>query len=88
MALILFDLDGTLIDSEPGITATLAHAFAKIGAELPPPDVLRTWIGPPFWQTFPSVLGDDHARIEAAIGHYRARFEQDGWSELGEMKVG
>jgi phosphoglycolate phosphatase len=80
LALILFDLDGTLIDSEPGITATLAHAFAKIGAELPPPDVLRTWIGPPFWQTFPSVLGDDHARIEAAIGHYRARFEQDGWS--------
>ena len=79
--LVLFDLDGTLIDSEPGITACLAHAFERIGAELPPRDVLRSWIGPPFRQTFPSVLGDDEARIVAAIDHYRDRFEDIGWSE-------
>ena len=35
------------------------------------------WIGPPFRQTFPSVLGDDEARIVAAIDHYRDRFEDD-----------
>jgi len=79
--LVLFDLDGTLIDSEPGITACLAHAFSRIGAELPAREVLRTWIGPPFRQTFPSMLGDDEARIVAAIGHYRERFEDIGWSE-------
>ena len=81
MSLILFDLDGTLIDSAPGIFSTLDHAFAQIGAQLPPPDVLRSWIGPPFWQSFPSVLGDDPVRIEAAIEHYRIRFEQTGWSQ-------
>jgi phosphoglycolate phosphatase len=81
LALILFDLDGTLIDSEPGICATLAYAFEQVGAVLPEREVLRTWIGPPFWQTFPSVLGDDAARIEAAIGHYRVRFEEKGWAE-------
>jgi len=79
--LVLFDLDGTLIDSEPGITACLAHAFARIGAALPERDVLRTWIGPPFRQTFPSVLGDDEVRIAAAIAHYRERFLDVGWSE-------
>lgn len=79
--LYLFDLDGTLIDSEPGITASLRHAFERIGAELPPREVLRSWIGPPFRQTFPSVLGDDEARISAAIAHYRDRFEAVGWSE-------
>ena len=79
--LVLFDLDGTLIDSEPGITACLAHAFERIGAELPAREVLRSWIGPPFRQTFPSVLGDDEARIVAAIDHYRDRFEDVGWSE-------
>ena len=80
MALILFDLDGTLIDSEPGICASLDYAFAKVGAQLPPRDVLRSWIGPPFWQTFPSVLGNDPARIASAIDHYRERFEAVGWS--------
>ncbi len=79
--LVLFDLDGTLIDSEPGITASIDYAFAKVGAQPPARDVLRTWIGPPFWQTFPSVLGGDHARVEAAIDHYRVRFEDVGWSE-------
>jgi phosphoglycolate phosphatase len=79
--LVLFDLDGTLIDSEPGITACLAHAFERIGAELPAREILRTWIGPPFRQTFPTVLGDDEARIVAAIDHYRDRFEDIGWSE-------
>jgi phosphoglycolate phosphatase len=79
--LVLFDLDGTLIDSEPGITASLGYAFAQVGAELPPRDVLRSWIGPPFKQTFPSVLGEDALRIDAAIGHYRTRFEDIGWSE-------
>ncbi len=79
--LVLFDLDGTLIDSEAGIVASLAHAFERIGAELPARDVLRSWIGPPFRQTFPSVLGDDEARIVAAIDHYRDRFEDVGWSE-------
>ncbi|HEX5121710.1 MAG TPA: HAD hydrolase-like protein, partial [Rhodanobacteraceae bacterium] len=79
--LVLFDLDGTLIDSEPGITACLAHAFERIGAPLPAREVLRTWIGPPFRQTFPTVLGDDEARIVAAIDHYRDRFEDVGWTE-------
>ena len=79
--LVLFDLDGTLIDSEPGITACLAHAFEQIGAELPAREIVRSWIGPPFRQTFPTVLGDDEARIVAAIDHYRDRFEDVGWSE-------
>ena len=77
--LVLFDLDGTLIDSQAGIFASLRHAFAQINAALPSADVLRTWIGPPFYQTFPSVLGDDHARIESALAHYREHYVETGW---------
>lgn len=78
--LALFDLDGTLIDSEQGIFGSLRHAFAQIGAELPHESILRTWIGPPFHQTFPSILGDDPARTELAIAHYRDHYIAEGWA--------
>jgi phosphoglycolate phosphatase len=78
--LVLFDLDGTLIDSQAGIFASLRHAFAQIGAALPSPEVLRSWIGPPFHQTFPSVLGDDAALVESAIAHYREHYVETGWA--------
>jgi len=78
--LALFDLDGTLIDSQPGILHSLRHAFGLMRAELPEEAVLRSWIGPPFHQTFPSVLGDDPARIEQAIGHYRDHYIAEGWA--------
>jgi phosphoglycolate phosphatase len=78
--LVLFDLDGTLIDSQVGIFASLNHAFAQIGAALPSPEVLRSWIGPPFHQTFPSALGDDSALVESAIAHYREHYVESGWA--------
>lgn len=78
--LLLFDLDGTLIDSEAGIFSSLRHAFEQIDAELPHESVLRGWIGPPFHQTFPSVLGDDVARTELAIAHYRDHYVAEGWA--------
>lgn len=79
--LCLFDLDGTLIDSERGILACMRHAFARMGAEAPPTATLRGWIGPPLRQTFPSVVGDDPARVEQAVRHYRERFDALGWAE-------
>jgi phosphoglycolate phosphatase len=78
--LVLFDLDGTLIDSAAGIFSSLDHAFAQIGVALPPREVLRTWIGPPFHQSFPTVLGDDAELVEMAIAHYRDHYIATGWA--------
>ena len=49
---VLFDLDGTLIDSSAGIFASMAHAFTRMGAAVPPPERLRSYIGPPLRQSF------------------------------------
>lgn len=81
MKTLLFDLDGTLIDSALGITRCVAHAFAAIGAVAPPPEHLRAWIGPPLRVSFASALGGDSARVEAAVAHYRERYEDIGWTE-------
>lgn len=81
MSLILFDLDGTLIDSEIGITRTMVHALRALNVEPPGQDILRSWIGPPLHASFPSVLGDDPDRVDLAVHYYRERFNEIGWSE-------
>jgi phosphoglycolate phosphatase len=77
----LFDLDGTLIDSEAGIVASTEFALARLGAAIPSRAVLRSWIGSPLRVTFPQVLGDDHVAVERAVAFYRERFSAVGWRE-------
>ncbi|WNL48305.1 HAD hydrolase-like protein [Dyella sp. BiH032] len=77
--LCLFDLDGTLIDSELGIVACIRHAFERLG--MPAPADLRHWIGPPLRHSFAPLLDHDAVRVEAAVEHYHERFHTLGWRE-------
>jgi len=79
--LCLFDLDGTLIDSEHGITACVKHALARLRVAVPTHEELRRWIGPPLRHSFAPLLQHDAALIEAAVGHYHERFDTHGWRE-------
>ena len=71
LSYVLFDLDGTLSDSAPGILASLRHAFAEHG--VPPLDAAteRTLLGPPFYT---SLLPYLPAGVELwdVIDSYRA----------------
>lgn len=76
---IIFDLDGTLIDSRPGIFAGLAHAMMRL--KLPPPDPIGLeWaIGPPLENVMRDLLvphGDD--RVAQAVSYYRQYYASVG----------
>jgi len=79
--LCLFDLDGTLIDSEHGITACVKHALSRLEVPAPTAEELRRWIGPPLRHSFAPLLDHDTARIEDAVGYYHERFDTHGWRE-------
>jgi phosphoglycolate phosphatase len=54
---VLFDLDGTITDSAPGITATLSDTFAELGRPIPTPAELLAYVGPPLLPAFKELGG-------------------------------
>jgi phosphoglycolate phosphatase len=76
---IYFDLDGTLTDPYEGITRCILYALDELGFPHPDDDYLYSCIGPPLWDTFPQLVGDELTR--KAVDLYRERFVEVGWRE-------
>jgi phosphoglycolate phosphatase len=74
---VLFDLDGTLSNSEPGICTTLKVAIREVGLDVPSDAVLRTTIGPPFSTGLPAI-GVPEQLVERVTVAYRAIYEETG----------
>jgi len=77
---VLVDLDGTLSDSEPGIVGSLIAAMQATGVSVPPREVLRTAIGPPFATGLPAI-GVPADKLDAVIAHYRQVYGAGGLFE-------
>lgn len=75
---ILFDLDGTLIDSSPGILASFGRILAADG--LPPAVPLEaSLIGPPLMVTLRQVSGlADEARLARLAEAFKADYDSAG----------
>ncbi|MGL5540297.1 MAG: prolipoprotein diacylglyceryl transferase [Erysipelotrichaceae bacterium] len=68
---VLFDLDGTLLDSEMLIQKSFAHTFAQHRPELTSTDELqRSFFGPSLIETFRKYAVDE-AEVQAMIHTYR-----------------
>jgi phosphoglycolate phosphatase len=75
--IVLFDLDGTLSHSEPGICGTLKLALTEVGLPVPSDEQLRTAIGPPFTIGLPDI-GVPADRVDEVTVAYRAIYEHTG----------
>ena len=78
---VLFDLDGTLLDSLPGIAHSVNHACRMVG--LPEPDIdLRSLLGPPIRTILSKVARTNDAslldRLETA---FRSNYDTEGWQK-------
>ena len=76
---VYFDLDGTLTDPYEGITRCILYAVDELGFPRPDDDYLYSCIGPPLWDTFPELVGQDLTK--QAVDLYRERFLDIGWKE-------
>ncbi|MFI2564673.1 HAD hydrolase-like protein [Paenarthrobacter sp. NPDC018779] len=75
---VLFDMDGTLVDSAKGVTESAATALDMVGAEVPDPETLLTFVGPPMIESFRSLPGMTEERAQLALKHYRKAYADSG----------
>lgn len=71
---ILFDLDGTITDSAPAITSSLAHTFELLGRPVPPVSELLAYVGPPLLAAFREYAGMTATEADEALVVYRAHY--------------
>ena len=72
--LVLFDMDGTLVDSTPGIWASIRVAAAALGLPEPTPGQLRSMVGPPLQDGFAGAFGLVGEDVDRAVAAYRAHY--------------
>jgi phosphoglycolate phosphatase len=72
---ILFDLDGTITDSAPAITKSLARTFALLGRPVPSDAELLAYVGPPMLAAFREYAGMTPDEAAQALAVYRADYQ-------------
>ena len=77
--ILLFDLDGTLTDSGPGIMHAAKTALQSFGIDGLSERELRYFVGPPLWESFGKYLPEE--QISAAIERFREYYSVNGWLE-------
>lgn len=73
---LLFDLDGTLLETEPGILGTFRHTLRTLGLPDRSDAELRRFIGPPLRQAWGELVGE--GLIDEAVEIYRQRYDAAG----------
>jgi len=81
---VLFDLDGTLLDSLPGIEYSARAAFAECGLAIGEIE-LRTLIGPPIRTILAKMAladttgGLSEEQLDRLVQAFRASYDSEGW---------
>lgn len=75
----LFDLDGTISQSAPGIRMSLEHALNKLGVEAPNLDDYTIYIGPPLIDTF-----INYCKLPKDIGLLGTEYYREYYNEKGK----
>ena len=73
---VLFDLDGTIVDSASEIMDSLAHMFTEMGVPVPDQEILRSYVGPPLLDSLRMTAGFTDVDAWEALNVYRDHYDE------------
>lgn len=79
--IILFDLDGTLIDPKISITSSVQYALSKFQID-ESRDALIPFIGPPLHKSFQKFYGFSEEKSMQAVMYFRKYFLKEGLQNI------
>ncbi|WP_312640464.1 HAD-IA family hydrolase [Hydrogenoanaerobacterium sp.] len=83
---ILFDFDGTIVNSEEGITKGVAYSLKQIGIEVTNLSELRAFIGPSLRYSYREFFGLNEEQIAKVIATYHEYNHEKGMLECFPYK--
>lgn len=75
---VIFDFDGTVVDTGEGIIKSLQYSFEQMGREIPDMSDLKKFIGPPVYYSYTHFYGVSEDEVETYIKKYRERYKLKG----------
>lgn len=75
---VIFDFDGTVVDTGEGIIKSLQYSFEQMGREIPDMSDLKKFIGPPIYYSYTHFYGVSEDEVEVYIKKYRERYKIKG----------
>ena len=73
---VIFDLDGTLLDTAEGICRSVAYVIDNLKLTQIDDDVMKSFIGPPMQHSFARVYGLDKEEADRAADVFRNRYKE------------
>ncbi|MDF2986005.1 MAG: haloacid dehalogenase superfamily [Eubacterium sp.] len=83
---VLFDLDGTLLDTSEGIVKGVEHTLKLMGLPLLSSEQCKTFIGPPVLNSFIRECSMSEAAARSAVEIYRKRYKEKGLYQSKKYK--
>ena len=85
---ILWDLDGTIVNSSPGVFESFNHTFRNMGMPELTSAEMQPFMGPPLRYTFGQIMGLTHEQTEEALALYRDFYLKQGGALNCELYPG
>ena len=78
---VLFDLDGTLLDTSRGILESVAHTIHKLGLPMLPQEIMLNFVGPPIQNSLMKYCGLNVADAQMAANLFRDYYKESALFE-------